>query len=36
MKSSALITTAFAADQGRDVYAVPGSALSPTARAATS
>ena len=28
MKSGALITTAFAADQGRDVYAVPGSALS--------
>jgi DNA processing protein len=29
LKSGALITTAFAADQGRDVYAVPGSALSP-------
>lgn len=28
LKSGALITTAFAADQGRDVYAVPGSALS--------
>lgn len=29
MRSGALITTTFAADQGRDVYAVPGSALSP-------
>lgn len=28
IKSGALITTTFAADQGRDVYAVPGSALS--------
>lgn len=28
-RSGALITTSFAADQGRDVYAVPGSALSP-------
>lgn len=28
LKSGALITTAFAADQGRDVWAVPGSALS--------
>jgi DNA processing protein len=28
IKSGALITTAFAADQGRDVYAIPGSALS--------
>ncbi|HUG17102.1 MAG TPA: DNA-processing protein DprA [Thermomicrobiales bacterium] len=27
-RSGALITTTFAADQGRDVYAVPGSALS--------
>jgi DNA processing protein len=29
LRSGALITTAFAADQGRDVFAVPGSALSP-------
>jgi DNA processing protein len=29
VKSGALITTMFAGDQGRDVYAVPGSALSP-------
>jgi DNA processing protein len=29
VRSGALITTTFAADQGRDVYAVPGSALSP-------
>jgi DNA processing protein len=28
MRSGALITTTFAADQGRDVFAVPGSALS--------
>jgi DNA processing protein len=29
VRSGALITTSFAADQGRDVFAVPGSALSP-------
>ncbi len=31
-RSGALITANFAADQGRDVYAVPGSALSPMSR----
>ncbi len=30
LKSGALITASFAADQGRDVYAVPGSARSPS------
>jgi len=30
LKSGALITASFAADQGREVYAVPGSARSPS------
>ncbi len=36
LKSGALITATFAADQGRDVYAVPGSARSPSQRGLSS